>query len=214
MSNEGSERYVAFEGGRQIAAGRLKAVVRAAFTRGTQAVEPVTIYSEASGEEVRVDLRGTLEDVLTRLPQQSIEEASRESAEGARPGRPKLGVVSKEVTLLPRHWAWLAAQRGSVSATLRRLVDEARHTHGERDAVIRAQDSAYRFASAMAASEPTFEEAVRALYRGDAPRFDQETAAWPPDVRDCTRRIAAEAFGSVRVASPFGGTSIARPERR
>jgi hypothetical protein len=105
-----------------------------------------------------------------------------------------LGVVSKEVTLLPRHWAWLAAQRGSVSATLRRVIDEARHLHEERDAVRRAQDSAYRFISLMAGSEPRFEEAIRALYRCDAARFDAETAPWPPDVRDHARTLAGPAF--------------------
>src|ERR1044072_1961821 len=40
-------------------------------------------------------------------------------------GRPALGVEAKEVTLLPRHWEWLAQQRGGASATLRKLVEEA-----------------------------------------------------------------------------------------
>ena len=197
MRVEGAERYVAFIGGQQIAAGPLRAVVRAACRRGGNAGEPARIFSEENGDELHVDLRGTFEDVVGRLTERSTEEGSREATHGARgPGRPKLGVVAKEVTLLPRHWAWLSGQRGSVSATLRRLIDEARHTYEGRDAVRRAQDSAYRFTSAVAAGEPTFEEAVRALYRGDGAGFDAATAAWPQDVRDCSRRLAAGAFGS------------------
>jgi hypothetical protein len=215
MTVEGAERYIAFAGSQQIAAGTLRAVVRAAFTRGVDAVEPVRIFSEKDGNEVHVDLRDTPGDLVARLHLQSADDASCEPAEGSRgPGRPKLGVVAKEVTLLPRHWAWLAAQRGSASAALRRLIDEARHTYEARDAVSRAQDSAYRFTSAMAAGEPTFEEAVRALYRGDGAGFDSETASWPPDVRECSRRLAAKAFASASDASPSGGTSNEWPERR
>jgi hypothetical protein len=189
-----TQRYVAFAGSRRIAAGTLRAVVRAGCTHGD---EPVRIFSADSGEEVQIDLSGTPDEVVARLPPERTDVAPPETTDADRgPGRPKLGVVAKEVTLLPRHWAWLAAQRGSVSATLRRLIDEARHTHEARDAVRRAQDSAYRFTSAMAASEPTFEEAVRALYRADLVAFDLQTAAWPPDVRDCTRRLAAAAFQS------------------
>ena len=180
-----TQRYVAFAGSRRIAAGTLRAVLRAGCTHGD---EPVRIFSAESGEEVQIDLRGTPDEVVARLPPERTDEAPAETTDADRgPGRPKLGVVAKEVTLLPRHWAWLAAQRGSVSATLRRLIDEARHQHEGRDAVRRAQDSAYRFISVMAGDEPGYEEAIRALYRGDAVRFDAASAAWPPDVRSHAR---------------------------
>jgi hypothetical protein len=186
-SPSGGSPYVAFAGASRIAEGPLPAVVAAARSQPSDPRRPVRIFDQETGEEVQLDLSGSAEEAVSRL-------ASVPTASTRGPGRPKLGVVSKEVTLLPRHWAWLAAQRGSVSATLRRVIDEARHLHEERDAVRRAQDSAYRFIAMMAGNEPTFEEAIRALYRRDAARFQAESAPWPPDVRDHSRRLAAGAF--------------------
>jgi uncharacterized protein len=197
MSEEISRRYVAFAGAKQVAAGALPAVALAVRTRSLDAAAPVVIFDDETGESLQIDLSGSPEEVVARLPTMGEDG---ESAGGAArgPGRPKLGVQSKEVTLLPRHWAWLAAQRGSVSATLRRLIDEARHLHEGRDAVRRAQDSAYRFVSVMAGNEPTFEEAIRALYRGDGARYAAETAPWPSDIRTHARKLAAAAFGTER----------------
>jgi hypothetical protein len=179
--------YAAFAGSSEIAVGALETVVRTARSWPFDARRRVRIVDLETGEEVPIDPIGARGNAVAPLSADATKP-------GRGPGRPKLGVVSKEVTLLPRHWAWLAAQRGSVSATLRRLIDEARHLHEERDAVRRAQDSAYRFISMMAGHEPTFEEAVRALFRGDAARFHAETAPWPPDVRDRARDFAAGAL--------------------
>jgi len=95
-------------------------------------------------------------------------------------GRPSLGVVAREVTLLPRHWEWLAAQPGGASATLRRLVDAARKADGGAAA---GRDAAYRFLTVMAGDRPGYEEAIRALYAGDRARFEAESAAWPAAIR-------------------------------
>ena len=100
------------------------------------------------------------------------------------PGRPKLGVIAREITLLPRHWEWLAQQPGSASVALRRLVEEARRSGEDNDRVRRAQDAAYRFMSAMAGNRPHYEEAIRALFANDAARFRELIAEWPADVRD------------------------------
>ncbi len=120
------------------------------------------------------------------------------------PGRPRLGVVGREVTLLPRHWAWLEAQRGNASATLRQLVDQARREGEEADSVRRAQDAAHRFCNAMAGDRPGFEEAMRALFARDGGRFNAETYPWPCDIRDHARWLAEDVFGGVAVgiASP------------
>ncbi|MEZ5645843.1 MAG: DUF2239 family protein [Burkholderiaceae bacterium] len=99
-------------------------------------------------------------------------------------GRPRLGVVAREVTLLPRHWAWLSQQRGGASAALRRLVDEARQVHAQADLRRQAQERAYRFMSAIAANLPDFEEASRALFAGDGQALARRTEAWPADVRN------------------------------
>jgi len=96
-------------------------------------------------------------------------------------GRPRLGVVSREVTLLPRHWEWLARQRGGASAALRRLIDEAQAASGA-DPRAR-QDAAYHFMQAMGGDRPGYEEAIRALYRDDRAALRERTATWPPDIR-------------------------------
>ena len=77
-------------------------------------------------------------------------------------------MVAREVTLLPRHWEWLAQQSGGASVALRRLVDQARRGTEDKDRIRRAQEAAYRFMSAMAGNRPNFEDAIRALFAGDS----------------------------------------------
>ena len=102
-------------------------------------------------------------------------------------GRPSLGVEAKEVTLLPRHWQWLASQRKGASATLRGLVEEAmRKGRSARD----CQDAAYRFLSVMAGNLPHFEDAVRELYKGNGMGYDHFTHGWPAAVREHGRALA------------------------
>ncbi|HMT15841.1 MAG TPA: DUF2239 family protein, partial [Ottowia sp.] len=109
-------------------------------------------------------------------------------------GRPRLGVVAREVTLLPRHWDWLAAQPGGASAALRRLVEDARKVHAERDRERAAKERSYRFMSAIAGHLPGFEEASRALFADSAAAFDSRVADWPADVRAYLRWLARDAF--------------------
>lgn len=111
-------------------------------------------------------------------------------------GRPRLGVVAREVTLLPRHWEWLAQQRGGASAALRRLVDEARKAHAEHDAQRLAKEKAYRFMSAMGGGLPGFEEASRALFAHDAGAFAERIQDWPADVRAHLGWLARDAFAN------------------
>jgi len=122
-------------------------------------------------------------------------------------GWSKPGGVSREVALLPRHWEWLAEQPGGASATLRRLVEEARKS--PKDAARRAQEAAYRFAVTMAGDRLNFEEASRALFANDAARFAERTEAWPRDVRERARELVARAIAAHenvpgRKSSPSG----------
>jgi hypothetical protein len=110
------------------------------------------------------------------------------------PGRPKLGVVSREVTLLPRHWDWLNSQPGGASAALRKLVDDARRVNSAMDRVQHSQGVAYKFMSAMAGDFPGFEEAIRALFAGDYQRFKRLVASWPVDIQDHARKLAEGSF--------------------
>jgi hypothetical protein len=109
-------------------------------------------------------------------------------------GRPKLGVVPREVTLLPRHWEWLGAQPGGASVALRKLVDTARAAHVGLDRRRAAQKAAYQFMTAMAGNAGGYEDALRALYAADRGRFEQQTASWPADIRAYTLTLAADAF--------------------
>lgn len=111
------------------------------------------------------------------------------------PGRPKLGVTAREVTLLPRHWEWLAAQPGGASVALRKLVKEAGRANEAKDRIKKAQASAYRFMSAVAGNLPGYEETMRALFAGQPEQFGALTEAWPVDVRDHAHRLVLRAFG-------------------
>jgi uncharacterized protein len=179
-----ASRCAAFNGYRLVASGTYSRVALAAKCLLEQDAEAsVLFFDDETGTQIDFDLRGTDQDILARL------EPNAGSAARA-PGRPKLGVVAREITLLPRHWAWLAAQPGGASVTLRKLVEEARRANAPKDAVRAARERAYRFISAMAGNLPGFEEAARALFANDRPRFNDVMAAWPADVREYAIRLA------------------------
>jgi uncharacterized protein len=189
--------YIAFEGERRIAAGDLGDVARAAKqTLDRRKDASVLIFDGQTSGPVDLDFRGTVDDVLTRLPKQDPPTVALDTVltTPRGPGRPKLGVVAREVTLLPRHWDWLAQQQGGASVAIRKLVDDARRTSEDRDRIRLAQEAAYRFMSAMAGNRPHYEEAIRALFAHDRSRFEQLIAEWPADVRDHASRLAERAF--------------------
>lgn len=189
MKDQDIKSCTAFEGSEEIASGTLHHVaeqVKRVLDRGERA--PVLIFDDQTSELVEVDFRGSWPDVLARLT------GSAEPQRG--PGRPSLGVVAREVTLLPRHWEWLNSQPGGASVALRKLVEAARRGNSEKDALRQGQEAAYRFMSALAGNEPGFEEATRALFTGDALRFDSLLQSWPPAVAAHARRLATRAFPS------------------
>ena len=170
----GTEVY-AFAGDRRVAAGPLSEAMPAIWAeRGT-----VLVFDAATARPIDLDLRGTARDALGCL----------EAAPAKGPGRPKLGVMAREVTLLPRHWDWLGAQPGGASVALRKLVENAMRDPAQEARA--AREAAYRFMSAMAGNQPGFEEASRALFAGDRRRVEDEPKHGPPDVRDFARRLAA-----------------------
>jgi hypothetical protein len=175
----------AFEGPRRIASGEFRHVApkaRRAIARGGRA--PVLVFNDATGEVIDLDYREPSAAPPPEEPQ----------SQTRGPGRPKLGVIGREVTLLPRHWDWLNRQPGGASVALRKLVEEARRVNAAKDRIRAAQEAAYRFMSVMAGDEPGFEEALRALFAGRQARFEKEIAGWPIDVRDHARKLAAPAF--------------------
>lgn len=171
----------AFSGVDRLAAGPLPAValaVKAALAK--DATASLLVFNDATGAVIDLDLRGSDADIVARLM----------PAEPRGRGRPKLGVVAREVTLLPRHWDWLAAQPGGASQALRRLIDAARKADDGRTEARLRLDAAYRFLCVLAGNLPGFEEAARALFANDAQRFTQLTAAWPVDLCTHAHKLA------------------------
>ena len=197
--NPGSDAlYIAFEGDRCIASGDLHDVARAAKQKLDRRKDAsILVFDGRNSGPVEIDLRGSLDDVLARLPDIADVRAADDDAASPAPrgpGRPKLGVVAREVTLLPRHWEWLARQSGGASVALRKLVEAARRTGEGGDRLREAQEAVYRFMSVMAGNRPHYEGAVRALFAGDCRGFEKLIAEWPVDVRDHTAKLAERAF--------------------
>jgi uncharacterized protein len=196
MHTPSDPAFIAFDGDRRIAAGDLREVARAA----KQALDrhsdsSVLIFDGVTSNAVDLDFRGSVDDMLARLPvAEKISDAEPAPPASRGPGRPKLGVVAREITLLPRHWQWLARQSGGASVAIRKLVDDARRGGEDKDRIREGQDAAYRFVSAMAGNKPHFEEAIRALFAPNPSRFQELIAGWPADVRDHAARLAERAF--------------------
>jgi hypothetical protein len=201
-----AQSFTAFDGHECLATGPIEdvaIVVKRALEDG--AIGPVLIFDNATGRTIDINTQGTEEAVLAQLGQAtpSVAEAGLEEPEiihekSRGRGRPKLGVIAREVTLLPRHWAWLADQPGGASVALRKLVEKARKESVEKDDKRSANERAYHFMSAMAGDLPGFEETCRALFAGDQNKFTNEVAGWPADIRNHASWLA---FGRVRVQS-------------
>ncbi len=169
--------------------------VKAALCRNPDAA--ILTFDDETGAVIDLDLRGTEDDIRARLlasyptgalrPEPEVQGAGN-PARGR--GRPRLGVVAREVTLLPRHWDWLATQRGGASQALRRMIDQARQADDGEGRARAAREAAYRFMAALGGDFPGFEEACRALFADDREGFATHTLSWPPDVRHFAQRLA------------------------
>lgn len=184
--------WIAFSDEKQIANGSphevAGAVRRVVESEGN--ANGVRVFDAQTGRPVDLDLRGSMDEVIKRYsPARTAKPTQRKG-----PGRPRLGVVAREVTLLPRHWAWLSQQRGGASATLRRLVDTARKSGPDDDRVRQAQDACYRFMNETVGNEPGFEDAMRYLYQRKRREFEVIVALWPEDLARQVRRLATPAF--------------------
>ncbi|MBW7866134.1 MAG: DUF2239 family protein [Candidatus Hydrogenedentes bacterium] len=194
--------YTAFTGERCLVSGDLHTMllrVKAYLDSGGDST--VLIFDDQTGGQVDFDFRGTPEDVLQRLERHPLfaKPAAQEQPRTG-PGRPALGVTGREVTLLPRHWDWLAEQPGGASAVLRRLVERAMAQDAGTRRERRALDAAGKFMWAMAGNLPGFEEATRALYAGDRAGFEALVREWPEDIRTHAVRLARAGMESSAAA--------------
>jgi hypothetical protein len=194
MENE--KTYCAFVATRRVAAGSLEATLAGLMQHLASGGAEALVFEDQSGRQLELDLTGSLEEVLARAREELAPDAAGPARSG--PGRPKLGVVSREVSLLPRHWAWLELQPGGASAGLRRLVEVAQKSPMER--AKRARDAASKFMWAMTGNLPNFEEATRALFAGDQPRLEALIADWPEDLRQHVEQLTRGAAQLARQA--------------
>lgn len=189
MSDQPLRPCAAFQGHTLLFAGpraEVALAVKKAVASGT--LEAIMVFDDATGRIEDFDLRGSDADVIARLSPdppggKPPAPGSPMSPQPRGRGRPKLGVVSREITLLPRHWEWLAGQPGGASVTLRKLVEQARRTGGAESDGRAARDAAYRVMAALGGDLPGFEEATRSLFAGDRQGVETHTKTWPADVR-------------------------------
>jgi hypothetical protein len=186
--------YTAFAGERLIVSGALETMLLGVKERldGGE-LRPVLIFEDQTGTQIDFDFSGTPDQVLARMAEHPLF-ASREAGPKAQsgPGRPKLGVVCREVSLLPRHWEWLEAQPGGISGALRRLVEEARKRVPNQQRARQAREATSKFMWVMAGNLPGFEEASRALFAKDDQRVAKLARDWPADIRAHLARLIAE----------------------
>jgi hypothetical protein len=178
--------YTAFQNHKRVAKGPLEEIALKLKKRYEEdQTATFLVFDDESGRTLEfLDFSGTNEQVLQRIQVY----LPREESKNAGPGRPKLGVVAREVSLLPRHWEWLAQQPGGASVTLRKLVEEAAKS-GKASARA-TQEAAYRFLSVAAGDLPAYEEALRALYAKNRAGFEKCAADWPRDIREHAKKMA------------------------
>ena len=185
-STETAPRYCVFAAGRLIARGEFAEIVSSIKQYEDTQAEMALIFDELTGRAVDFDLTGSADDVVARQVARTR----------SGPGRPKLGVVGREVSLLPRHWEWLEEQPNGISAAIRRLVDEARKREPGAQRARRMRSALSRVMWALAGDLPNFEEATRAVFEPDDIRLAELTASWPADVRQYVHERAREASGA------------------
>ncbi len=184
--------YTAFESFQILSSGHLEKVVLKVKIRQKENREArILIFSDSTGNQLDFDLSGTEKEVLERL---KIYSAKLPIAhKGA--GRPKLGVVPREISLLPSHWEWLSNQSGGASLTIRQLIDDkVKSSSLEKNKVKNAQEVTYKFLSAIAGDLPNFEEAIRYLYRRDKKRFLELASGWHKDIVSHAEFLASNVF--------------------
>lgn len=196
MSWNPHTRCTAFVDGRRVAAGELRHVaIKAKQALDARANARLLVFDDRDGSLIELDLRGGMADLMQRLSGDAPIAPPQDEAPVRRGrGRPRLGVIAREVTLLPRHWQWLNAQPGGASVALRKLVEDARRNRAQSDRTRGCQEAAYHFMHAMAGDLPGFEEATRALFAQDVAGLEQHMAAWPDDIREHALMLAADAL--------------------
>jgi hypothetical protein len=187
-----TQTYTAFIGHKLLAHGDLaKVALKVKRKLKDDALANILIFSDLTGKQMDFDLRGTEKEVEARLQKFVAEEP--DNANQGR-GRPRLGVVAREVSLLPRHWEWLSNQSGGASATIRRLIDDVRKKTSGRDAIKQSLERTHAFMTAIGGDLPGYEEALRGLYAKDRQKFHKYLEEWPAPVKEHAIKLSAATF--------------------
>jgi hypothetical protein len=175
LSETQEAHYTIFEG--------FNAVGRGTHSEVRQAVRALKAERETATFLVFNDETGeSLDQDFERVETAHLLQARVTEAAPRKVGRPRLGVVAREITLLPRHWEWLEAQQGGASVALRKLVEIARKQQEPEDRIRHAISVTFKFLNVMGGRMPGFEDVNRALFQRDWARFDALVAAYPRDV--------------------------------
>lgn len=188
-----SQTYTAFDKTTLIAQGPLEEVVLAVKKKIGKSHQdsPILFFSDLTGKQMDFDLSGSDKEIVARL---KVYLDPKSIAESSGPGRPKLGVVAREVSLLPKHWEWLSTQTGGASAIIRRLIETEMKTSSSKETIKKRQECAYKFLSAIAGDLPSFEEVIRALYAKDKKKFKDMMNGWPKDIKTHALHLSEEVF--------------------
>lgn len=180
-----------FHGPQLIARGALSEMASVVISKYSEAQQSLVVINDQSGAVIDIAPQGwsdlaqkaaqTGPNDLVRSLRTKPPQTTHGQSEKRGRGRPKLGVVGREVTLLPRHWDWLGKQPGGASVALRKLVETARQS-GETEKRA-AREAAYRAMNTLGGDLPGYEEAIRALFAGDIAAMDNHIAEWPEDLR-------------------------------
>ncbi len=183
-------RYIAFSGTQQIACGNLEELIYLLkkYEEENSGI-PFLVFDEENSAQIEINLHQPLVEIL-----ENAEKFSHSDKKFSAPGRPKLGVISREVSLLPRHWEWLALHSCGISAALRKLVEEEKRRSAPHDEIRKAQEATHKFLTAIAGNMPKYEEALRALYARNKSEFDAAISSWAEDIRRHAQKLAHNAF--------------------
>lgn len=193
MKTNQNNTYTAFLKDKLVISGPLSEVVLNIKNNKLAESEGMLIFSNDTGKTMDFNFQGTKQDILKRL-EVFVSNEEEDSTTVAGPGRPKLGVISREVSLLPRHWEWLANQPGGASATLRLLVEEAKKKSQSAPTMKQVQERVYKVMSVLAGDLPGYEEALRALYKKDTATFFSYIEQWPRDIQRYLKSLGETIF--------------------
>ncbi|HQZ64726.1 MAG TPA: DUF2239 family protein [Planctomycetaceae bacterium] len=198
-----TEQFIAFDGMIRLCEGTIPQVTKAVSLKlDVCPTASILVFNRSTGQQTDIHLRATADVVASDVASQSVG-----------PGRPRLGVVGREVTLLPRHWEWLNSQPSGASVALRKLVESAMRENHDKDSVRLRQEAAYKFMSAIAGNLAGYEEALRSLFANDRDGFFDQLQDWPAEVRQFAMDLAFPSQAEQSAGLPHRAVAVSHCDK-